>query len=245
MNYFNFIANLEFYIFFFFIAIFIVIIIVIIVLDKKRKREIIDICEKNGFLYDENGFEALNYLEGASYTEGGFFNFNFPLIERLSSTGIGLFNKGHSKKVKNIFFIPFKNSKVMTMDYYYTVGGGKNSTTYSQTVFLYKTKINIPLFYLRPENFFDSVTAMVGFNDIDFKDYPDFSKKYYLKSNDEAGVREFFNENRIRVLENFGGWYIEANGNFIIFHKGKIIDTVDYFNYIEEVKHLLNLLSIE
>lgn len=217
--------------------------------DKKRKEKIREYAEKNGFEYDQDGMLLINYIgfSGDFNSKTGFLSFfrsNDDVSDVLHSTYLNLFDTGHSRKTKNIISIPFKKSKIFLFDYYYTVGSGKNSTTYSQTVAIYKSDNKFPSFSMRPEGFFDSITSLIGYNDIDFPEYPSFSKSYYLKSKNEVLIREFFTDNRIRIFEQYPGWYVEGNENFIVFYKKKLVSLKNYLSYIDEINKLLTSLDI-
>jgi len=216
--------------------------------DKRRKNKIKEIAEKSGFEYDFNGDILIGYIgsDRAVPEERSFVlnKYSDDVSRYLYSTGISLFDNGHSKKTKNIISFPFKNSKIFLFDYYYTVGSGKNSTTYSQTVAFYKSDKKFPSFSMRPENFFDTITSLVGYNDIDFNEFPSFSKLYYLKSKDEATVKEFFSEHRIRFFEQTPGWYLEANENFIVLYKKGLVSVDKYQQHIDEVTNIFNSLDI-
>src|ERR1041384_2274301 len=50
-----------------------------------------------------------------------------------------LFNQGHGKKIKNFMYGQASGVKAAVFDYIYTVGGGKNSHTYFQSVVYLET----------------------------------------------------------------------------------------------------------
>src|SRR5438309_7529399 len=62
-----------------------------------------------------------------------------------------LFNQGHGKKIKNFMYGEASGVKAAVFDYTYTVGGGRNSHTYFQSVvYLEPANLNMPCFSLRP-----------------------------------------------------------------------------------------------
>ena len=206
--------------------------------DKKRKEGINQLITECGF-----NFEDVNSLLNSF---GGDISNGFFRGEEinLSKTSIDFFSKGHSRKANNIFSVPYNNGKIFFFDYKYTVGSGKNSTTYFLVASLFRSSNSIAPFRLRPENFFDKVTALVGYNDIDFEHRPLFSKKYYLKSNDEIGVRNLFNDMLIEFFESNLNFYAESNNNIMAIYKYSLLDTQNYLTFIDDVKNILTLMKV-
>src|SRR4029077_13545783 len=64
-------------------------------------------------------------------------------------------------------------------DYIYTVSSGKSSHTYRQTVyFRYSKELALPHFVMVPEKWYHRIGTYFGMQDIDFVQYPTFSKNY-------------------------------------------------------------------
>ena len=74
----------------------------------------------------------------------------------------------------------------------------------------------IPDFALEPEGLLSKFSELTEGKDIDFSEYPVFSKKYYLRSSNEAATRAFFTAPIIRFFENREEVHLES-------HKGKLL----------------------
>jgi hypothetical protein len=104
-----------------------------------------------------------------------------------------LFTQGHTRKVRNFMAGSVDGVKAAVFDYAYTTGGGKNQTTWQQTVACVHTReMDLPLFSLRPETFFHRIGQLFGYQDIDLERRPVFSDAYLLRGTDEAAVRAAF-----------------------------------------------------
>lgn len=79
--------------------------------------------------------------------------------------------------------------------------------------------IAIPEFALEPEGLWSKLSELSGGHDLDFTEYPVFSKKYYLRSEAEDQVRQFFIEPIIRFLENREEMHVECHRNKLLFYK--------------------------
>src|SRR4051812_34977360 len=131
-----------------------------------------------------------------------------------------LFNQGHGKKIKNFMYGQASGVKAAVFDYIYTVGGGKNSHTYYQSVvYLEPANLNMPFFSLRPENFIHKMLGAFGYQDIDFGQRPEFSKNYLLRGQDEMAIRSVFNDRVLAFFENYGGTSADAGGNQLFVYR--------------------------
>jgi len=170
--------------------------------------------------------------------------FNFKKVSTDIDLGTFSINTGHSRKIWNALEITKDDIKWDIFDYRYTIGYGKNRTTYIQTVFMAtKQGVNLPKFYLIPEHIFHKIGNIVGYKDVDFDMYPVFSKKYFLKGNDEASIRQIFKPEILRYLErNVIKDHIEAAGPRIIYYKPfKRIKPQELTKKFEEVKRVVGM----
>ncbi len=134
-----------------------------------------------------------------------------------------LFNKGHSRKMKNVMKAETAIANLSIFDYQYTTGGGKNSHTHRHTVVAMESpSLNLPSFSLRPEGFLHSIGAALGMQDIDFENHQRFSDSFVLQGEDEAAIRDFFNQDLLELFAQRMGVTVESSpGLFIYSHGGR------------------------
>jgi carbonic anhydrase len=131
-----------------------------------------------------------------------------------------LFNQGHSKSIKNMIYGQRDGAKVAAFDYRYTVGHGKNSHTYNQSVLYFESpRLQLPMFTLSPENFMHKFISALGYQDIDFSHRPEFSKRYLLRGQDEQGVRQAFTDHILSFYEANQGFHTEGGGNQLFVYR--------------------------
>lgn len=149
----------------------------------------------------------------------GFFN----LITELSSV-LHLFTLGSSKRISNMMEDVIGDMYVRIFDYSYTTGSGKNRSTTSKTVLLIESEeFNLPGFNMTPENFLSKLGSMLGFRDINFETHPDFSKKYYLKGEDEESIRRVFKKDILEHYEQLTEVLCtEGRGKYLLFYKTNV-----------------------
>jgi hypothetical protein len=131
-----------------------------------------------------------------------------------------LFNHGHSKSIKNMIYGQMNGAKAAVFDYRYTVGHGRNSHTYTQSVIYFETpKLQLPMFTLSPENFMHKFISALGYQDIDFGNRPEFSKRCLLRGQDEQAIRRAFTDNVMAFYEANPGLSTEGGGGQLFIYR--------------------------
>ena len=134
-------------------------------------------------------------------------------------------------------------------DVTFSEGAAFTAETFNTTLMVLRLNKKIPVFTMEKEgvfeNIFDRVMAFTGYKDIDFKMYPDFSKKFLIMGNKESEIRSFFTDEIVRFFENHQIYHLESNGEaLVIFDKIKLArtdETVAFINYGEELATLLDM----
>ena len=80
-------------------------------------------------------------------------------------------------------------------------------------------EMTLPNFALEPEGLWSKLFENIAGKDIDFAAHPIFSKKYYLRGENESEITTFFTEPLIHFLENREEMHIECHKNRLIFYK--------------------------
>ncbi|WP_299114609.1 SulP family inorganic anion transporter [uncultured Winogradskyella sp.] len=134
-------------------------------------------------------------------------------------------------------------------DVTFNEGQAFTAETFNTTLMVLKLNRKIPVFTMEKEGvlekIFDRMMAFTGYKDIDFKMYPDFSKKFLLMGNNEVEIREFFTDEIIRFFENHQIYHIESNGEaLVIFDKIKLARTDETIAFIDYGAALATLLDV-
>ena len=89
-----------------------------------------------------------------------------------------------------------------------------------------ETDFSIPDFALEPEGLWTKLTELSYGKDIDFHEFPEFSKQYYLYGTDEKSIRNFFNKTMVRFFESHNGIHVECHKNKLLIYKRRdLLDT--------------------
>ena len=153
-----------------------------------------------------------------------------------AASALHLCSRGRRKKLKNVMQGQAAGTHVTLFDYQYTIGSGKNSSTYKQTVMMFDSPgMGLPQFALRPERFFHKIGAAFGYQDIDFDDHPDFSKHYLLRGDDEAAIRTMFSSDKLSYFEHNHGLCAEGTGQCLVFYRhGKRADPKEIPDFVQK-----------
>jgi len=180
---------------------------------RKRTRELAEVAQRIGFQFIGNG-------RGPSFPSQ-------PKISMLQRT------RGRFSNVMTGGSVALQ---ISLFDYTYPAG----KTSVTQTVAAFSQDQILPPFALRPENFLDRLGDAIVHNDIDFDSNPEFSKRYLLKSPDEAGTRRLFTPSLLTYLEQFQtSWYVEGTGPLlIVYHGGRAVSPSDLPAFLEETSRI-------
>ncbi len=160
---------------------------------------------------------------------------------------LNLFSRGHSRRAINFLYGEKNEVEVSIVDYHYTVGSGKSSHHYAQTICIIKDPtLDLPNFFVRRENkFSDFLGKVFGGQDINFTEDEKFSSAFVLQGKSESETRHLFNQ---RVRDAFGklagsSAQIEGQGDSVVVHKGTIIKPEDLTMLLKDTFDVYNALK--
>lgn len=201
-------------------------------INKKRIKAIREIAESRGFSFSEtetNQQEA--YIENKGKTH------------ELIPKNFNIFQTG-GWDIQNIISTVKNSIKWNIFEFEKTKGYGENKKT---IVFLCAhayTNAVFPDFVLTKENLFNKIAAFFKYEDINFDTNPEFSKKYYLKSEKETEIRKLFNTEVLSYFEQKKEIYsIEVKGSDILIYNisgGKKPE--DYIKLFDEAERIVSVL---
>ncbi len=160
-------------------------------------------------------------IELRKFSEANEYDFN-PQHVRTNTKYKGFpIQKGNLIRFEeNIMSKYLELGKIEVADMTLTQGARQASQeTHVTVVHISETDLPIPDFALEPESFGTRFSELVGGKDIDFPEFPQFSKKFYLRGEPETNVREFFSEPLVRFLENREEIHIECHRHRLLFYK--------------------------
>ncbi|HFA51243.1 MAG TPA: hypothetical protein ENJ95_19700 [Bacteroidetes bacterium] len=136
-----------------------------------------------------------------------------------------LFQKGGRRRITNIMSkeTGLMEEKINICDYQFTISTGKSAHTYYQTFFFMQSKeLGLPEMLIYPEKFFHKIGSLLGMQDIDFEEWPEFSSKFLVQG-DEWGVRRLMDEGITKFFLSQKNWCLESIGFYLVFYRKKAL----------------------
>ena len=88
------------------------------------------------------------------------------------------------------------------------------------------------------------IIALVGIEDIDFGDHPEFSKRFQLRSDDEEAIRNLFTDDLIGSFEALGKVSVEADGQWmVVYRSAKRRSAEEIAQFLEQAFEVCNRLG--
>jgi MFS superfamily sulfate permease-like transporter len=131
----------------------------------------------------------------------------------------------------NAVFDEFK--KFELFDLSYSEGAFIAKEELKSSFLMIRLDQSVPQFILDKEHLLASLYELLGYRDIDFKEFPDFSKRFFLSGKDRAEIRRWFTPELIFFFESHSYFHIEANENTLLI-KGK-----NRLSSIDEIKKMI------
>jgi MFS superfamily sulfate permease-like transporter len=193
-----------------------------------RQQRIKKIATDNGWLYTRE-----EQVDQSELLEFNFFQ-SRPLETKQNVIGGEFGETGVDWEISDIVF---------------DEGAMLSKEVYKTTVQLLHLPREIPSFVIEQEGIFDKlfdrVLTFAGSKDIDFEDFPDFSKNFKLTGSDEEAIRKLFTPYLINFLETEEIYHIECNGNAIIIFKSlRISNTGEIKNMVRFSEDLIKHLEL-
>ncbi len=126
-----------------------------------------------------------------------------------------------------------KNKEFLLFDLSYSEGAFIAKEDLRSTFLQIKVTKKMPVFALDKENFMTTILHLSGMHDIDFIKNPDFSRRFYLRGEDEKAIRAFFTDDLIYFFESHPTYYLESKGDSIL------IRSKERLASIQEIKQKL------
>ncbi|HEY5824420.1 MAG TPA: SulP family inorganic anion transporter, partial [Cyclobacteriaceae bacterium] len=136
---------------------------------------------------------------------------------------------------ENILAKYLENGKIEASDITLSEGAlQEQNDTHITVLHISEIDINLPDFALEPEGLWSKFSELAGGKDIDFANHPGFSKKYYLRGENETTIRNFFSESLIHFFENREEMHVECHKNKLLIYKKRDLLESSEIGYCEK-----------
>ena len=126
----------------------------------------------------------------------------------------------------------FTRMMLVNLTYISTKGKFRYRLNEVQLIGLKKLNQKFGHLFIRPETVEDKVLEIFTRQELDFKQFPTFSSKYYFLSNDESNGRFFATDTRLNLIEKQHEIQIEVSEDLLIAKYSKKFNAEDFQNMI-------------
>jgi hypothetical protein len=133
---------------------------------------------------------------------------------------IPFFGKGHSRRWGHTLSGVRNGFPCTAFEYRWATGGGQHTQHHRVHGVLWeRTEGEFPKFTLAPEGVLQRIGQLLGMKDIDFDADPEFSRRYVLKSQDEAAARRLFTVTvRSALTAGDDRVHLAAGGRYLVWY---------------------------
>jgi hypothetical protein len=179
----------------------------------------------------ENG---LTFSEGRDHS----MESRFPVFKRL--------REGSNRYAYNVMAGARANHSVCCFDYHYetysTNSKGQRQTHHHHySAVVLEHGLPMRALFLRPEGFFDKVTEMFGWDDIDFES-GQFSREFFVKAPDKRWAFDVLHQGTIEFLLESPRYHVEFQGPFAMAWRGGRFQPADFAGALRVVEGILGRL---
>ena len=142
----------------------------------------------------------------------------------------------------NILMGKMNGRNIMVSDQIYSVGTGKNRTTYEKTLIgIELLEAQLPVMSLYPEGFMDKVFDALSRFDIDFAHRPLFSQRFVLYGRNENQIRSFFNDRIVDFYEQNPNFTTVCGGRYLVIYEDRLLKPPEIMARLNLIFGLANL----
>lgn len=164
-------------------------------------------------------------LQAWATARGFSFNYAHDTLYATRFSFLDPLRQGANRYAYNVMVGQHEGRNVTVADFHYetysTDSKGRRQTHHHHFTLL---TLALDVYFphelkIRPEGFFDKLTAMVGFDDIDFESN-EFSKRFHVKASDKKFAYDIIHQRMMEVLLNHRSTRCEMEQNTIALFSG-------------------------
>ena len=187
-------------------------------------------------------FQQVAQMMGWAFTSPG----DFAMIPNIASYPLFATGSPSSRQIVNMMSGTVDGGRAAVFDYTYVTGSGKDSRRHNLTVAYFQSnKLRLPFFSLSPESVFHKMFSAFGYQDIDFGNRPEFSRRYLLRGQDEQNIRNVFSERVLSFYETQNQHLnTEAGGDQLFIYQDDVqVSPENIRQFVESGRGLANLFK--
>jgi hypothetical protein len=149
--------------------------------------------------------------------------------------------EGHDRYAYNVITGDWRGRKLTAFDYHYETGSGDDETTHRISAVVLQAPCPLKPLAIRPERFFDRVSAFFGFDDIDFES-AEFSREFYVKATDRKWAYDVIHARMMEYLLAAPRYFVQFGPIHVIAWADRTFEPNEFHRAAEFIRGLLDRL---
>ena len=151
--------------------------------------------------------EALAHEKGWSYSEA-------TKSQKRMLRDHPVYQTTSVERVYNLIEGPEK--RLSLCDIHYSEGAFIAKENVQTTLLRVRLDKEVPVFSFDRELLLEKLSHLTGIHDIDFPEYPEFSRDFYVQGKDPKEIRAFFDDKMVSFFAAYGFYHIMSNGKELL-----------------------------
>ncbi len=148
-------------------------------------------------------------MEFKSSADNFLIAYNFEKVSSISAElyghGFSIFDLGEDELIENICQKVNSSNETYIFDFKYSANNQAQQLSTQRAVFIKFSNDLLYDFDLKPESNYDKLKQSICYEDIDFVEFKEFSRKYALHSSDRNKIVKQFPHELMKILEKKDG----------------------------------------
>ena len=154
--------------------------------------------------------------------------------------------QGSDRYAYNIFEGQAAERDICGFDYHYathsTDSKGRRTTHHHYfSAIVVEVPLDLKPLVIRPEGFFDKITELLGFDDIDFE-LAEFSRKFCVKADDRRWAYDIIQQSTMEFLLHAPQFTIQLAGHHVMAYRAQLFDPADFEQALEVIGGVVDRL---
>lgn len=130
--------------------------------------------------------------------------------------------RGRNQRVVVSLVADNGQTRITLFEYSFVTGSGKSQQTHHWVVSLCRdSNLSAPDMQLKPATFLSRISSLLGFQDIDLPDAPEFSKAFVIRGSEPDRIRVFLHAGRQAAFIKQPSYSYASRGNYLLIIREK------------------------
>jgi hypothetical protein len=171
-------------------------------------------------------------------------NWQLPDEDQTRFRPFEISSKGRNQRTAMTLVADNGQTRISLFDYSFVTGSGKHQTTNNLTVAMCRdARLQSPALKVEPASFLSRMGTLVGYQDIDISEDPEFSKAFLVRGEEEEAIRRFLTADRRATIMQQPKQHVAILGDtMILVRRHKKLDEQQVKPFLAEALQMVNVM---